>query len=602
MAFRTGKTDITPRRGTNTYIILAEQEGWDKPDAGTNAADGANWPSYDMDESYIDTEAGHHRRPYLYQPQSDNIGIVRQGTTINSPYYKGSPIHAKEKEGPAAVAGDFRFNITGVGTGSMFRSMLQDKNPVAARVNATTTMDIVASTSITGNTALTIADDLTGTFAPVQISITLSSAARVTANETGTFTIVGENRWGDRESVDLSWTPEELSTPASQTLTKTTQMFWAEVTSITPNGSFSAGTGEVQYEAPPTTTVVASSTDNLASTDDLISTPVTISTTSSQAIYASLSSSADITAGESTGFIFITGTDTHGNAIRDKIRYLNDSNNLGLIKRTTSYFATVTSVVTEGFDDGEVTLQAVDLATNVTFTPSIELPVFLTAEISKGGSVVDTYRNVIIESSVINFSREEPVRAVCTVLGGRAHLGQNTHGGVGVTNRRKLIYAAEVFAGWEASISALSTAGPAGRIEFAVQSATLTINHNIAASGLLGGKYETSPPTGDDEREIMLTIEAQVDETNDYRAIYDANETFDAVRVELRNQSHGAHEDVIQFELPLVQLVEDPDFIVDAFGIIGQTLTMRAIEESELDYEFRIFAQYPEFYPLYVYN
>ena len=119
---------------------------------------------------------------------------------------------------------------------------------------------------------------------------------------------------------------------------------------------------------------------------------------------------------------------------------------------------------------------------------------------------------------------------------------------------------------------------------------------------MLGGKFPTAPPSGAGEREILLTIELQTDSSNDYRDIYYGNQTIEAVRCVLTNVSHAAFPHRVQFEMPSVQITEDPDYAIDGFGIVGQTLTLRAIAQGNLPYEFRILCNYSQWFPVYTYN
>lgn len=584
MPFTTGKTDITPRRGTDSYIIAFEQEGWDKPDAS------GIWPSYDGREAAIDSEAGGHLRPAPEQPQASSIGIMREGTTIDASYFKGTPIHSKDGEGPATVTGDLVFNISGNGTGQIFRSILQDKNPVATRVNSITETSILANTAVSGNTAsTTFANNVSGNFAPAQITATLSgSPALSSGQDSGTIEITGTNRWGGTEIADLTWTRSEL---ANNVFTKTTQVFFTSITSAQPDDSFSAGMYKLDYEKVPSVNVVAANTS-------LTSTNITVANASlgstAQPVYVSPTSAA-MASTTLFGYVSVTGTDNNGRTITDDIRYINNTADLARRKKSTFFFRTITRVTVSGFSAGTFRLDSADNAQNVIFTPSTELVSFLTLEVGKGNKP-DTYRNVIYNSTSINFARTEPVRATISVLGGQADLGLTGTGGTSATDRSKLNYTSEdVFSGWECIARA-------GNTEFAARSITWTVNHNLSESDLLGGKYPSAPPSGAGEREVILTIELQTDDENDFRDLYDSNISLNDVSIQLTNLSHGAYPHQVIAEFPTMQITEDPDFVVDDFDIIGQTLSLRAIYTPGLDYEFRIRTQYSEWFPVRIYT
>ena len=591
MAFTTGRGDITPLRGTDSFVILFEQQGWDKVDPDTG-----DWPSYDGRESYIDTESGTSIRPYPWLPQTSAIGITRQGTLIEGPYFKGSPIRNQAAEGPSSVAGDLAFQLSGNGTGVILRSILQDLNPVATYVQDTVTTNILASKSATtAGQDTTFVDDLTETYVPVRISITLSNSPAVDSSETETdFVIEGKNRWGETETASLIWTRAELA-GANPTLTKTTQMYFDEIDEVDVDGHLSAGNYEVNYEKPVHTEVVAD-TASLTATGDvtLAAGASTFGTTTVQPLYVN-PDSATITAGTLFAYVNIEGTDQQDRAIRNRIRYQNNTTDLARTKKTSRFFKTVTKVTVEGFSAGTFGITAVNNAQNVVITPSTDLRAYWTLEANKGNRP-NTYRNVIPTSTSINFARTEPVRATCTTIGGYAQLGMNERGSRTPTSRSKLRFTSrDFFAGWQTDIRI-------GNVGVAALSATLTVNHNLNESALLGTKYPSAPPTSAGERDLILTIELQADDINSFADIYECNDPIEDVSVILTNMACGNYPHQLIWEFPLMEITEDPDFAVDDFDIIGQTLSLRAIGEEGFSYEARVRCSYSEWYPVQIYN
>ena len=55
-------------------------------------------------------------------------------------------------------------------------------------------------------------------------------------------------------------------------------------------------------------------------------------------------------------------------------------------------------------------------------------------------------------------------------------------------------------------------------------------------------------------------------------------------------------------EFPTMQITEDPDFIVDDFDIVGQTLSLRAIYTPGLNYEIRFRNNYSVWFPVPIYS
>ena len=371
---------------------------------------------------------------------------------------------------------------------------------------------------------------------------------------------------------------------------------------------FSAGSYAINYQKPPTFPIVDGA--NLRATQPANTITDTLETssgdfgesgradTTAMPAYVKLDSPA-VTAGVASAWVYITGTDERNRPITDAIRFQNNVADLARTKRSTAYFKTITRVVSSGFSAGTYDATAVNEAATVTFEPSTLLPAFSTIEVGKTVRP-STYRNVIFNSISINFSREEPVRATIATVGGEPELGHNaTASRTGAlsaletpTNRDRLLYTSDdVFSGWQCSIMA-------GNLEFAVQSATLTINHNIAPSELLGSQYPTSPPTGSDKREIILTLELQSSSQNDFRDLFQNNIPMRDITARLRNVARGAYPHQIIFECPRVQITDDPDFVVADFGITGETLSLRSIKEANFDYEIRAVTEYSNWYPV----
>ena len=606
MAFTTGRQDITPRRGTDSYLIICEQpNGWEGPDENNHN----RWPEYEGDEAYIDGEAGTYFRPYIYQPRTSSIGIVREGTTIEVPYFKGTPIRSKDIAGPSSTGGDLAFDVSGNGTALILRSILQDLNPVATKVDAHPTISILAPTTASGTTTTTtFVDDLSDVYVPVQISVTLSGSPTISpGEETAEIIVAGTNRLGEHRGFGFVWTPADIT---AGTLTKTSTVFFSTITQAEPSGHFAGGSYQIDYDKPPHTDVIASGT-SLTTTNAIAIADNLSSQATPQRIFIDPDGAA-MTATTTFAYVNITGTDVNGTAITNRVRYQNNSTDLARTKPTKSFFATVTGATVEGFSAGTFGATAVNTAEDVQFSPSTDISVFWTVEAGKGKKA-DTYRNVIPNSTSLNFDRTEPVRATATVIGGAAQLGFNleTAGRPGEpgnpqnddyptstaatstpTNRTKLFYTSpDVYAGWQADFRI-------GNRGIAARSATLTINHNLNESDLLGAKYPPAAPTGAGERDIVLTIELQTDDNNDYRDIYDCNETLEDVSIRLTNIACGAYPHELFWEFPGMVITEDPDFVVDDFDIIGQTISLRAVGEEGLDYEFRVRAKYSEYYPV----
>lgn len=588
MAFEVGKEESTPLRSTDSYLRIIEQAGWDRADGYDADTGHPVWPAYDPRESYIDTESGTARRPYPFQPQSSSLGITRNRTLLDADYFDATPIRNKAAQGPMSIGGDISMYISGNGTGMMLRSILQDTAPVATWVEDPTTTNVLAAKDATGSTAdTTFVDDLTGCYVPVRLSITLSDSPAVDSGETSAvFTISGKNRWGETETADLEWTQAEIT---ADVLTKTTVMYFAEIDSSQPDGHLSNGDYAINYERPAHTTVVASTasltaTGNITIADNL----------SGEATVMPLYINPDSAAMADTtmfGYIRIEGTDHRGRAINNVVRYQNNATDLARTKKTSRYFRTVTQVTVEGFTAGTFAAVAVNTAQDVTITPSTKLVSYLTMEVGKG-SKPNSYRNVIPASTSFNFARTEPVRATITCLGGYAQLGYNLRDGRTPSSGAKLnIKTKDKYSGWQADVRI-------GNKSVDARSATITVAHNLEEYDGLGGAYPSAPPNGIGKRDFMLTIEARATDENDFTEIYECNETLLDVSVVLTNEACGDFPYQLIFEFPEMEITEDPDFVVEDFGIVGTTLSLRAIGAEGFTYEGRIRAKYSEWYPV----
>lgn len=583
-------------RGTDSYIIIFRQNGYDSPDPDTG-----DWPHYDGRASYIDDDSGTALRPYPYQPQTVSIGLMREGTTINASFFKGSPMHSKEGEGPASSGGDLVFNISGNGTGQIWQAIVQDDDPDVTRVATYTDTSILASTTAAGSTAsTTFVDNLSDVRVALPVKVTMEASWTFTSSQTdGGITVTGTNRFGDTQSFTTTFTDAERR--SGDPITKTTEIYFATVTRSEPNGNFATGNYKLDYDKPPHTTILASGRDldhteaftaNSTAPNRLDSAASNFGSTNVQPIYV-VPDSATMANSTLFAYVNITGEDALDRQIVDRVRYQNNTDDLAKVKRTTAFFQSVTSVTVEGFNGGTFGLESVDQAHNVIFTPDISaIPVVSTIEAAKG-NIVSLFRNCYFNTSSITFARDSAIQVTCDVQGGYAEVGRNGRGTATRTARTKLSYTSpDVFSGWQAEITI-------GNFETNSRSATFSANYNLEPSDLLGGKYASAPPTAG-EREIVVTLDLQATEFNKFRDVFNANESLYDVQIELTNVSHGAFPHRIQLQFPEMQIVEDPDYPVTDFGVIGEALNLRAIwdEENDLEYEYRVVANYSSWYPL----
>ena len=594
MAFTTGRQTAVPNRGTDSYVILWEQNGWDVADAN------GDFPTY---EARATIDSADDDAAYIYQPQVTNIGIVRQGTTIDSSYFKGSPIHSREGDGPGNVGGDLTFNVSGNGTPQILRWMLQSENPPVTRLGTYTETSVLGSTTAIGTTTTNIqsANNLSDVPVPIPVKVTMSGSPVVDSGAAdGHITVGGKDRNGNTVNWSATFTTAEI---AAGTLTKTSPIHFSEVDDAQP-GDFTAGNYQIDADKPNVYAVVDDQPlrqTRRTTTDDLETGSGSFGDTgrtdiTPMPVYV-MPTSATIASGALRGYIYVTGTDVNGNGITDVIVYQNQAADLTRTKRSAAYFRTITNVSSEGFGSGATySMDAVNEAANVTFDPSTEPISYCTIETGKTTSP-STYRNVIPMSTSINFSRAEPVRVVMTVTGGEPELGVNaTTRATTPTDRSRLLYTSDdVFSGWQCQILA-------GNLEFRVASATLTINHNIVPADILGSQYPTSPPTFDDERDVMVTLELESTAENDFRDLFGDNIPLRDIAVRITNVAKGAYPHRLEFQFPVTQIMEDPDYVIEDFGIVGQTLTLRSVFEVGLPYEIRTIANYSNYYPVKDYS
>ena len=591
MTITTGRRQAKPLDPQDSYLIICPQpDGWDYFDSesGTWSHDYAGGPSY------VDDVRGAHNKPSKFQAQVDELGIVRQGSTIEANYLKANPIHSKQGPGPYTVGGPISFNISGNGTATLLRTVAQDRAPTANPKATWTSTDIVASTGLSSGASATVADDLDDILVPLPVTATLTETSALTAGQTGQIEVTGTNQYGTSETWTFEYThpsPTGTTVPVAQRV-QTSLLHFQEITTVDPNANFTAGNYEITCERPPTADIVASGTNLDSSSITLGGGAGTFGNTNPQQIYVKLSGTPQLDTGRIFGCVIFTGLDRFGNEYEDEVRFQDDE--LNDLKKTSLFFASITKVETMYFGSGTFHAQAVDTAQTVTITPSTELDVFVTLEAGKGNKP-NTYRNCLFNSTSFNFERTSPVMGNAEVLGAYANLGRSLEDTNTPSSRDGLDYTSEdVFTGWQANIYI-------GNVELAARNATLTVNNNFQSAELLGSQYSDSEPDRAGDREILLNPELRPDEQNDFRDLFENNIELKNVRVELENIAAGSYPHKITFEFPSMQIVEDPDYAVSNTSVINQPLSLRGTW-ADLPYEWRMICEYSLYYPVPSYS
>lgn len=226
MPLTQGYSNITPQQGSTSKALIAEQLNFadeTQTDASSPIAVAANGAV-----SGGDFPNG--------QPRITNVTIRSAGTTLPQNAFDGSAAQSKDAAGPYNIEGGFDISFTGNRSALLLRMLTQTKNPIwnilgGSGQSLPATVNVVANTALlkTVSTNVTIADNLSSTTNPVQVTVTPSSTATISGAKATVY--VKGTDYNDKV-VDQTLN----FTPAAPTVARTTRRFYKTITQVASAG------------------------------------------------------------------------------------------------------------------------------------------------------------------------------------------------------------------------------------------------------------------------------------------------------------------------------------------------------------------------------
>ena len=454
-------------------------------------------------------------------------------------------------------------DLTTVSAATVADDLSSTRNPVQLTVTPQgTAVTIVNAQDISAGTAVTIAENLasgnpgsTDIEGNLPVTVTLASATLTAAATPGTITIVYNDTAGDSQTAVFTFANNVLTTPQTRTLDID------EVTSITPAG-FSAGTVTVATMDPSTVTLA---------TNVLIAS------------------------------IEIWGTDNWDRQIVEEIEWT--SSNLLEAQTTDSYFKTVTHVfaanaathanVAEGgtrapgWSDGNFGITAQDVAVTATFSPQDQEQVrYWTVEYAKGGKPAVYYgliATTVAFSIAENTAREDTI----TFLGRRGEPNTNLAKDTIVydpngtttfpqqTDASALEFAdPDVYTGWQCTLMMDGVPQP-------MQTAEFSMEQGLVDSGIVANEiYNIGPPVRDALRSLTITATVQDSPQMDYWGVFRNGRTIPNVQLVFENNAYGSFPVRESWIFPQAQITASPDPATSGQSRITVNLTIMAFGEG----------------------
>ena len=441
--------------------------------------------------------------------------------------------------------------------------------PVADQITAVNAQDVSAGT------ALTIADNLSSTGTDVEgmlpVTVSLASATLSDNAVPGTITIVYQDPDGDSQTAVFTFANSALADPQTRTLNID------EITSVTPAG-FSAGTATVTASNPSTVAL------------------------ESGVIVASIE---------------IWGTDYSDNQIVEEVEYT--SSNLLVAQTTDSYFKTVTNVFaanaashanvatggsrTQGWSDGNFQITARDTAVKVTFRPQDdEIVRYWTIEYAKGGKPY-VYYGIVPTGVAFSIARNTARQDTLTFLGRRGEPNTNlakdgiVYNPNGTTTFPQETDASglefadqDVYVGWQAFLEMDGVIQPLITAEFAMEQGLVDSEINT------GEIYNVGPPVRDALRSLTITATVQDSPQMDYWGVFRNGRTIPNVRMIYRNNAYGEFPSEEAWIFPQAQITASPDPATAGQSRITVNLTIMAFGDEFGDpNDYRVEANLPRY-------
>ena len=231
MPLTTPASGITTQSGNVTQIIIAEQANYadeSQTDASSPRVVAANGALSGGDF-------------YKFQPRINAADIAAEGTTIEGAFFDGSAAQSQDAPGPFDIANGMSIALSGNGTALPLRMLTQDKNPswniyggTGQNLPAAVTVAAATTRLSDGGSNAVIADNLSSTTNPVQLTFTPSNTATIEAGKRATVTFKGTDNWDTPIEETLAFRSATAKNAA------TSRLWYKTVTEIAVEGWESA--------------------------------------------------------------------------------------------------------------------------------------------------------------------------------------------------------------------------------------------------------------------------------------------------------------------------------------------------------------------------
>ena len=559
---------------------------------------------------------------YQYQPliMEGDLAVAREEIAV--PVKKGNATETKRARGSETIGGGLTINAS-IADGtplllSMYTQTLQPEWNILGGTGQVlpSAVDVVANTAdLSSAAAQTVADNLSNTTNPVQLTITpvpelvnIVSAGSISSD--GTLTLADDLDAGGTDldgtrvlSFSLAGTPA-LTNPATPG-TFTIMYTDTAMTSQTSTVSFA------NTELTSTKMVTLTDLDHIDSIANAGFNAGTVTVTTPNPNTIALATGVVVAS------IEVWGTDASDNQIVEEVEFTNSTR---LDPQTTDlYFKTVTDVYaanaathqlvatggsrTAGWSDGNFSITARDTAVRVIFRPQDdEIVRYWALEYAKGGRPA-TYYGLVPTTITFAISRDATRTDTLTFLGRRGEPGQNLAkegivydpGGSTTYPQKTDISTLElsdpnVYVGWQAYLSLDGVIQPLIDCTFTSEQGLIDSNIN---SGVI---YNVGPPVRDALR--MLTISATVQDSRqmDYWGVFRNGRTIPNCRIIFRNNAYGAFAAQESWIFEKVQITSSVDPATSGQSRITVSLEIMAFSDEFGDpNDYRVEAHLPRY-------
>ena len=471
-----------------------------------------------------------------FQGVPSAVDLALAGTLIDPGLFTGTRTRSKGYPGVLRGQGGVVLGGSPLLVPSIFRLLLQDKNPSYHILGGTgitlpAEKTVVDAQALPGITAKTVAEDLADTTNPVRLTVTLKDGTASTVDVVdaqdldtdGSLTVAD-----DLSDYDVPFTLTVTPTSAA-TLSDTTVDATIEIT-----GTDAQGRVQVVRLAFPN----ASKTTAQTTTKKFLEvTDVSVAGWGAGKVTVSAALVAAVTLGDDIEFarVRIKGTDHQGNSFAENFTFTDD--NKATAQTSKRYFATVTEVTGSGWAGGAIDIKGRDKACRVTIKPQDEeIVIFWNGEINRG-LIPEVIYDMLMQQLTIQISREEVMRYACVFVFRDSAHQVNFAGDTGETARKTDASGLDFpvddfFIGYQAEITI-------DGIRLAITEATLTINQQYAPSNVISGEpTDEAVPTGG-TRLVGLTGNVKYATQNDFNENFRENIEFNNIQIRFFNKLKG---------------------------------------------------------------